>query len=176
MGLAERADARSAEEYNFMAEREKQVKGEDDVLVIDRNLKGIDFQMARCCNPVYGDEVFGFVTSGGGIKIHRTNCPNAPALRERFGYRVVKARWAGKGGGKYSITLHIVGQDDLGIVNNITSIISKEEKIMLRSINIDSYDGLFSGILTVLVDDTQVLSSLIKKIRTVRGVKAVSRS
>ena len=176
MGLAERAATRSAEEYNFLAEREKQVKGEDDVLVIDRNLKGIDFQMARCCNPVYGDEVFGFVTSGGGIKIHRTNCPNAPALRERFGYRVVKARWAGKGGGKYSITLHIVGQDDLGIVNNITSIISKEEKIMLRSINIDSYDGLFSGILTVLVDDTQVLSSLIKKIRTVRGVKAVSRS
>lgn len=175
MGLAERAATRSAEEYNFMAEREKQAKGEEDVLVIDRNLKGIDFQMARCCNPVYGDEVFGFVTSGGGIKIHRTNCPNAPALRERFGYRVVKARWAGKGGGKYSITLHVVGQDDLGIVNNITSIISKEEKIMLRSINIDSYDGLFSGILTVLVDDTQVLSSLIKKIRTVRGVKAVSR-
>lgn len=175
MGLAERAATRSAEEYNFVAEREKQAKSEEDVLVIDRNLKGIDFQMARCCNPVYGDDVFGFVTSGGGIKIHRTNCPNAPALRERFGYRVVKARWAGKGGGKYSITLHVVGQDDLGIVNNITSIISKEEKIMLRSINIDSYDGLFSGILTVLVDDTQVLSSLIKKIRTVRGVKAVSR-
>lgn len=102
--------------------------------------------------------------------------PNAPALRQRFGYRVVKARWAGKGQGSYPITLHIVGQDDLGIVNNITSIISKEEHIMLRSINIDSNDGLFSGILTILVDDTQRLTGLIKKLRTVKGVKAVSRS
>lgn len=171
----ERAATRSAEEFNFESESQK-VQTEGDVLVIDKNLKGIDFQMARCCNPVYGDEVFGFVTSGGGIKIHRANCPNAPALRERFGYRIVKARWAGKGGGKYSITLHVVGNDDLGIVNNITSIISKEERIMLRSINIDSNDGLFYGILTVLVDDTRVLTSLMKKLRTIKGVKAVSRS
>ena len=120
--------------------------------------------------------MFGFVTVSGGIKIHRTNCPNAAALRERFGYRIVPARWAGKGSGKYSITLHVVGHDDLGIVNNITSIISKEERIMLRSINIDSNDGLFSGMLTVMVDDTQVLTALIKKIRTVKGVKAVSRA
>jgi GTP pyrophosphokinase len=88
---------------------------------------------------------------------------------------VVAARWAGKGGGKYPITLNVVGNDDLGIVNNITSIISKEERIMLRSISIDSNDGLFSGILTVLVDDTQVLNVLMKKLRTVKGVKAVSR-
>ena len=87
----------------------------------------------------------------------------------------MRARWAGKGTGKYPITLHVVGNDDLGIVNNITSIISKEEHIMLRSISIDSHDGLFSGVLTVLVDDTQVLNTLIKKLRTVRGVKAVSR-
>ncbi len=112
----------------------------------------------------------------GGIKIHRTSCPNANALRNRFGYRIVKARWAGKGKGTYPLTLHVVGQDDLGIVNNITSIISKEEHIMLRSINIDSHDGLFSGILTILVDDTQRLTGLIKKLRTVKGVKAVSRS
>ena len=132
--------------------------------------------MARCCTPVYGDDVFGFVTSGGGIKIHRSSCPNAAALRSRFPYRIVKAKWAGKGTGKYAITLRIVGNDDLGIVNNITSIITKEENIMLRSISIDSNDGLFSGILTVLVDDTARLAQLIKKLRTVRGVKAVSRS
>lgn len=171
----ERAATRSAEEFNFEKESQK-AQTESDVLVIDKNLKGIDFQMARCCNPVYGDDVFGFVTSGGGIKIHRANCPNAPALRERFSYRIVKAKWAGKGSGKYSITLHVVGNDDLGIVNNITSIISKEERIMLRSINIDSNDGLFYGILTVLVDDTRVLTSLMKKLRTIKGVKAVSRS
>ena len=117
------------------------------------------------------------MNSGGGIKIHRTNCPNAEALKERFPYRIVRAQWAGKGGGTYPITLHVVGHDDLGIVNNITSIISKDQQIMLRSISIDSTDdGLFSGILTVMVKDTAVLNQLIKKLRTVKGVKAVSRS
>lgn len=175
-GLAERAAIRSAEEFNMNSEVMQKAKGDQDELVIGRDLKGLDFQLARCCNPVYGDEIFGFVTVSGGIKIHRTSCPNAPALRDRFGYRIVKARWAGKGHGSYPITLHVVGQDDLGIVNNITSIISKEEHIMLRSINIDSNDGLFSGILTILVDDTQRLTALIKKLRTVKGVKAVSRA
>ncbi len=175
-GTAERAAVRSAEEFNMDSEIAAKAKGDDDELVIGRDLKGLDFQLARCCNPVYGDDVFGFVTVSGGIKVHRTSCPNAPALRERFGYRIVKARWAGKGSSSYPITLHVVGQDDLGIVNNITSIISKEEHIMLRSINIDSHDGLFSGMLTVLVDDTQRLTSLIKKLRTVKGVKAVSRN
>lgn len=175
-GLAERAAIRSAEEFNMNSEVMQKAKGDKDELVIGRDLKGLDFQLARCCNPVYGDDIFGFVTVSGGIKIHRTTCPNAPALRDRFGYRIVKARWAGKGHGSYPITLHVVGQDDLGIVNNITSIISKEEHIMLRSINIDSNDGLFSGILTILVDDTQRLTALIKKLRTVKGVKAVSRA
>ena len=147
-----------------------------DVLVIDQELKGLDFQMARCCQPVYGDEVFGFVTNGGGIKIHREDCPNAPQLRQRFGYRIVKARWAGKRGSQYPITLRVVGNDDLGIINNITSIISKEEKILLRSISIDSNDGLFSGTLTVMLDDVGRLQQLVKKIKAVKGVKNVSRS
>ena len=169
---------RRADEFNYDIEKEsKRSEGENDVLVIDQNLKGIDFHMAKCCNPVYGDEVFGFVNNGGGIKIHRNNCPNAHMLHERFPYRIVKARWAGKGSSTYLITLHIVGHDDLGIVNNITSIISKEQKIMLRSINIDSTDdGLFSGILTVKVEDLTILTLLIKKLRTIKGVKAVSRS
>ena len=175
-GIGERAATRSAEEFNMDSDVAQKAKGNEDELVIGRDLQGLDYQLAHCCNPVYGDDIFGFVTVQGGIKIHRTSCPNAPALRSRFGYRIVKARWAGKGSSSYPITLHVVGQDDLGIVNNITSIISKEEHIMLRSINIDSHDGLFSGILTVLVDDTQRLNSLIKKLRTVKGVKAVSRS
>ena len=176
-GQMERAAARSAKDFTLEKEKAKKDNtSSEDVLIIDRNLKGIDFQMAKCCNPVYGDDVFGFITVGGGIKIHRTTCPNAPALRQRFGYRIIPAKWAGKGGSKYAITLRIVGHDDLGIVNNITSIISKEEHILLRSINIDSNDGLFSGILTVMVDDKQVLNTLIKKIQTVKGVKAVSRA
>ena len=175
-GVAERAEVRSAETFSFSDAAPTVDAGQEDVLVIDNsNLKGVQFQMARCCHPVYGDEVFGFVTVSGGIKIHRDSCPNAREMRERFPYRVVKVRWAGKGGSTYPITLHVVGQDDLGIVNNITSIISKEEHIMLRNISIESNDGLFYGELTVLVDDTTQLNSLIKKLRTVKGVKAVGR-
>ena len=147
----------------------------DDTLVIDRNLKGLDYQLARCCHPIYGDPIFGFVTISGGIKIHRTDCPNAPELRRRYGYRVVKARWSGKGSSQYSITLHVVGNDDIGIVNNLTSIISKDEKLILRSISIDSHDGLFSGNLTVMLEDTSRLEQLMKKLRTVKGVKQVER-
>ncbi len=147
----------------------------DDVLVIDRNLKGIDYQLARCCQPIYGDKVFGFVTINGGIKIHREDCPNAPELKKRFGYRIVKARWSGKGASQYAITLRIIGNDDIGIVNNLTNIISRDEKLILRSINIDSHDGLFSGNLTIMIDDNTRLEALMKKLRTVRGVKQVER-
>ena len=166
---------RSAENYNIQHDTDMR-EFKDDVLVIDRNLKGIDFNLAKCCNPIYGDEVFGFVTISGGIKIHRADCPNATEMRSRFPYRIVRARWAGKSQGKqYPITLRIVGHDDIGIVTNITSIINKENNILLRSISIDSHDGLFSGMLTVMVDDTSKLESLIKKIRTVKGVKQVNR-
>ena len=147
----------------------------DDVLVIDRNLKGIDYQLARCCQPIYGDQVFGFVTVSGGIKIHRVDCPNAPELKKRFGYRVVKARWSGKGSSQYAITLRVIGNDDIGIVNNLTNIISRDEKLILRSINIDSHDGLFSGNLTIMIDDNTRLEGLMKKLRTVKGVKQVMR-
>ena len=119
--------------------------------------------------------MFGFVTVNGGIKIHRCDCPNAPELRRRFGYRVVKAKWSGKGSSQYSISLRVIGNDDIGIVNNLTSIISKDEKLVLRSINIDSHDGLFSGNLVVMLEDTSRLEALIKKLRTVKGVKQVDR-
>ena len=169
--------ARSASEFEL---DESKIAGlnqavNDDVLVIDRNLKGLDYQLAKCCSPIYGDPVFGFVTISGGIKIHRMDCPNAPELRRRFGYRIVKAKWSGKGSSQYSITLRIIGNDDIGIVNNLTSVISKDEKRVLRSINIDSHDGLFSGTLVVMINDNTRLEALIKKLRTVRGVKQVER-
>ncbi|MDN0077880.1 RelA/SpoT family protein [Bacteroides gallinaceum] len=167
---------RSAENFNIQQATDEKNVYKDDVLVIDQHLKGIDFKLARCCNPIYGDEVFGFVTISGGIKIHRCDCPNAPELKARFPYRIVRARWAGKSQGKqYPITLRIVGHDDIGIVTNITSIINKEDNILLRSISIDSNDGLFSGMLTIMVDDTNKLEALIKKIKTVKGVKQISR-
>lgn len=165
--------ARSAGE--FVYEEQATQTQNDDVLIIDRNLKGIDYQLARCCNPIYGDDVFGFVTVSGGIKIHRTDCPNSPEMKKRFGYRIVRAKWSGKGSSQYSITLRVIGVDDIGIVNNLTSIISKEEKLMLRSINIDSHDGLFRGNLVVMIDDIAKLEALIKRLRTVKGVKQVER-
>ena len=177
-GEAEKqATTQSADQFKI-PDKALPIKGDggSDVLVIDQNLKGLDFQMAKCCQPVYGDAVFGFVTSGGGIKIHREDCPNAPQLRQRFGYRIVRAKWAGKRGSQYPITLRVIGNDDIGIINNITNIISKEEKILLRSISIDSNDGLFNGSLTVMLDDTSRLQQLIKKLKTVKGVKNVTRS
>ena len=169
--------ARSASEFELDNSKFSTLNSQisDDVLVIDRNLKGLDYQLARCCSPIYGDSIFGFVTISGGIKIHRTDCPNAPELRRRYGYRVVKARWSGKGSSQYSITLRVIGNDDIGIVNNLTSIISKDERLILRSINIDSHDGLFSGNLTVMLEDTSRLEGLLKKLRTVKGVKQVDR-
>lgn len=165
----------SAQNYEYESPDEQLARSSDDVLVIDRNLKGIEFSLAKCCHPIYGDPIFGFVTVNGGIKIHRQDCPNAPELKQRFGYRIVKARWSGKGTSQYVITLRVIGNDDIGIVSNITNIISKEEKIVMRSINIDSHDGLFSGNLEVLLNDTSRLDSLIKKLRTVKGVKTVER-
>ncbi|MDR0811682.1 MAG: RelA/SpoT family protein, partial [Paludibacter sp.] len=136
----------------------------------------VDFKLAKCCNPIFGDEVFGFVAVSGGIKIHRLDCPNAPQMIERFGYRIVKARWAGKAvGSQYPATMRIVGHDDIGIVTNITSLISKEKNITLRSISVDSNAGLFQGHLTVMVSDTKDLELLIKKIKQVKGVKNVER-
>lgn len=168
-------EAESAENFEFENPTNEFLKKNDDVLVIDKNLKGLDFSLAKCCHPIYGDPVFGFVTVNGGIKIHRTDCPNAPEMRKRFGYRIVKARWSGKGSSQYAITLRVIGNDDIGIVSNITNVISKDEKIVMRSINIDSHDGLFSGNLVVLLDDNSKLNMLIKKLRTVKGVKQVTR-
>ena len=170
---------RTADNYNvtansFPEDEEGHIK--EDVLVIDNELKGIDFTLSKCCNPIYGDDVFGFVTINEGIKIHRSDCPNAPQLREKYGYRIVPARWAGKSTGKtYPINLRIIGQDDIGIVTNITSLINKEPGVSLRSINVDSNDGLFSGTLTVMVTSQAMLKALIKKIKGVKGIKQVMR-
>ncbi len=148
----------------------------DDVLTIDDNLKGIDYTLAKCCNPIYGDDIFGFILSQGGIKIHRKDCPNAPMMIQRFGYRYVRARWSGKQGSQYVCTLRVIGNDDLGIVTNITSLIQKEGNISMRSISVDSVAGLFQGHISLLVNDLQQVDNMIKKIKAVKGVKSVERS
>ena len=170
---AEHPETRSAEEFVPIIEA-KALTAQQDVLVIDKNLTGIDYKLAKCCNPIFGDPVFGFVSTQG-IKIHRLSCPNASELRSRFGYRIIPAEWSGKGTSGYAVTLHIIGNDDISIVSNITSVISKENKVSLRSINIDSVDGLFQGAFAIMIPDTASLTLLTKKIQAVKGVKTVTR-
>ena len=163
------------------ADQFKLIKQADDThsldeLVIDQNLKGVDYRLAKCCNPIFGDKIFGFISSQG-IKIHRMNCPNAHDLFSRYGYRVLKARWTGKGSASstYTTLLRVIGNDHINIVANLMSIISKEEGVQLRSINIDSNDGLFQGTLSVSLANTSKLEMLIKKLKEVKGVKQINR-
>ena len=164
----------SAENYvAYQSEEIKELTSKEE-LIIDQNLTGVDYKLAKCCNPIYGDEIFGFVSSQG-IKIHRKNCPNANDMLSRFSYRVIPARWTGKSGSLYTVTLRIIGNDDIGIINNLTSIIAKESGISMRSISIDSNDGLFHGNISVMLNNTDMLNGLIKKLKTVKGIKEISR-
>lgn len=168
----------SAEEY-VMQPAQDSDPGENtnsDILIIDNsNIKGLNYRFARCCNPIYGDEVFGFVSSEGVIKIHRCDCPNAANIHEKYPYRIITTKWSGKLGGQFAVTLRVVGKDDIGIVTNITSIINKEKNTVLRNISINSFDGIFQGFLVVGVNDTDAANNLIKKLGTVKGVKDVQR-
>ena len=146
------------------------------MVVIGEGIKGINYRLARCCNPIYGDDVFGFISAEGVIKIHRTDCPNAANIRDRYPYRIITTRWSGKIGTQFGATLRIVGRDDIGIVTNITSIINKEKSTLLRNISIESHDGLFQGYVVVGINDQSSLNQLIKKLKTVKGVKDVQRS
>lgn len=168
------AETRSANEFTL--QQHEETDRSDDVLIIGDDIKGINYRLAKCCNPIYGDEVFGFVSAEGVIKIHKDDCPNATHIRSKYPYRIITTRWSGKLGSQFGATLRIVGYDDIGIVTNITSIITKEKNVLLKSISIDSNDGLFQGYLVVSVSDTQALNALIKKIKTVKGVKDVQRN
>ncbi|MDR1406433.1 MAG: HD domain-containing protein [Tannerella sp.] len=170
---AEHPETRSAEHFSPPPPApEKTPRG--DELLIDIHLTGIDYTLAKCCNPIFGDEIFGFVSTQG-IKIHRRECPNAPEMFSRFGYRILPARWNGEAAAGYAATLRVIGHDDIGIVTNISSIISRDGETALRAIHVDSVDGLFQGDITVTVRNTQTVERLIRKIREIKGVKQVSR-
>ncbi len=174
--VGEDAEVKSADTFTLQSPVADDSSQTDDVLVIGDNIKGVNYKLARCCNPIYGDSVFGFISSEGVIKIHRTDCPNAANIRNRYPYRMIATKWSGKVGMQFAATLRVVGQDDVGIVTNITSIINKENGSSLRNISIDSQSGLFNGYLVVGVPTTEALNNIIKKIKTVKGVKDVQRS
>ncbi|MDE5848448.1 MAG: RelA/SpoT family protein, partial [Muribaculaceae bacterium] len=169
----DQAERTTAEDFELI--REDQESAGDVLTIGEKSIKGLSYKFAKCCSPIYGDKVFGFISSDGVVKIHKTDCPNAANIRGRYPYRLIRVEWSGKGGSELPVQLRIVGQDDIGIIANITSIISKETKASLRNIKVDSNDGLFQGYLTLGVSDNAVLSSIVKKIKTVKGVKDVTR-
>ena len=162
---------------NFILQHTKEdTASASDTLVIGENIKGINYKLSKCCNPIFGDDIVGFIASDGAIKIHRADCGNALHLIKRYPYRRINAAWSGKMGSQYAVTLRILGHDDIGIVTNITSVITKEKDTSLRNISIDSHDGLFQGYLVIGIADTQSLDNLIAKIKNIKGVKDVQRS
>ncbi|MDO7743866.1 MAG: bifunctional (p)ppGpp synthetase/guanosine-3',5'-bis(diphosphate) 3'-pyrophosphohydrolase [Pedobacter sp.] len=152
------------------------VKGpESDILLIGEDLQKIDYTLAACCNPIPGDDVFGFVTVSEGIKIHRTNCPNAAQLMANYGYRVVKAKWNKQQELTFLTGLHIIGIDDVGLINNITKVISGDFKVNMRSITVDTDNGIFDGSIMIFVNDKEHLDNLIENLLRVKGVTGVTR-
>lgn len=167
-------------EVDHVSAGEYQIQRQDDpssdVLVIgEHSINGLSYKFAKCCNPIYGDAVFGFISSDGAVKIHKMNCPNAAHIKERYPYRIIRAGWSGKSGEMLPVSLKIVGKDNIGIVANITSIISKEPNMNLRNISIDSHDGIFQGYLVIGITEQRQIASLIRKIKGVAGVKDVNR-
>ncbi|MES2456696.1 MAG: bifunctional (p)ppGpp synthetase/guanosine-3',5'-bis(diphosphate) 3'-pyrophosphohydrolase [Bacteroidota bacterium] len=152
------------------------IKGpESDTLLIGEDLQKIDYTLAACCNPIPGDDVFGFVTVNEGIKIHRTNCPNAAQLMANYGYRVVKAKWNKQQELTFLTGLHIIGIDDVGLINNITKVISNDFKVNMRSITVDTDNGIFDGSIMIFVNDKDHLDKLIENLMMVKGVTGVTR-
>lgn len=121
------------------------INKKEDILIIGEEFKNIQYQMARCCSPIPGDNVFGFITINDGIKIHRNNCPNSENLQSKMAYRCIKARWATQGLTERIAAIRLVGIDDVGIVNKITEVISNELNVNMKSIFFEANDGLFEG-------------------------------
>lgn len=147
----------------------------EDVLLIDKNVDNVDYKFARCCNPVYGDDIIGFVSIGEGIKVHRRQCKNALDLQRRYPYRIVKTQWTNEGATSYQTVVSLMGKDEIGIVNKITELITKDPRVTMRAISIHSSGGIFEGKITVLIDNTEHLSQLISRLKHLPGVIKVYR-
>lgn len=166
-----------AEDYVIESVPAKTKQQNDEVLLIDANLIGIEYQFAKCCTPIYGDKIFAFM-SNSGLKIHRMDCPNASDLFCRYGYRVIKSEWNNKKEcykDGHDATIKVIGHDDISVINNISSQLTKEEHVALRSFRVNSEDGLFVGYFDLHVQSVGALTSVLKKLRTTKGVKNVER-
>ena len=147
----------------------------DDILLIGEDMDVVDYKLAKCCTPIPGDDVFGFVTVNEGIKIHRTNCPNAPELLSHHGNRIVKAKWTSQHEVAFLTGLKIRGTDRVGLINDVTKVISEELKVNMSSMSIHTDSGIFEGEIMLYVNDTRHLEQMIDKLRNVEGVVKASR-
>ena len=163
----------STSEYKYKASPDE--ASPSSVLILDKSLTNIGFVLSKCCNPIFGDPVFAFVSATGGVKIHRIGCPNEAEMRRRFGYRIIEARWNGTGGNLMPVTLRITGNDDLGILTNISQVLTKDTAVKLRNITVNTTEGGFEGDVTVMISNIDILSGLIKKVKNIKGVYSVIR-
>ncbi|TNE54207.1 MAG: bifunctional (p)ppGpp synthetase/guanosine-3',5'-bis(diphosphate) 3'-pyrophosphohydrolase [Bacteroidetes bacterium] len=151
------------------------IDGKADVLIIGEDFKNIEYKLAKCCNPIPGDQVFGFITMNEGIKVHRNNCPNAEHLMSKMAYRCIKARWKNEELTAHVASLRLIGIDNVGIVNQITEIISNQHNVNMKSISFEATDGIFEGKIKVLVYDREHLQELTNQFELIEGVKRVER-
>ncbi len=159
----------------FHANDREEKEHSKSVLVLDKGLTDIDFSLAHCCNPIFGDPVFAFVSATGGVKIHRIGCHNEAEMRRKYGYRIMDAKWSGEQGQAMPVMLHVSGNDDIGIMSNISQLFAAEKDVKLRNINVDSTEGGFDGSITVLVNNAKSLDAIIKKVKAIKGVRKVER-
>jgi GTP pyrophosphokinase len=150
-------------------------KKDTELIIFGESSDRIVYNLANCCKPIPGDDVFGFVTTGKGLTIHRTNCPNAAKLMANYGHRIVKTKWAKNKEISFLTGLRIIGMDDVGIVNKITSIISGELRINISAITIESKEGLFEGTIKLFVHDKEELEELVKRLKSLNGIHSVER-
>ena len=172
---AESTTRGTAEEFVLQAPMPLEERHNDDILTIGEDVKGVNYKLARCCNPIFGDRIEGFIASDGAIKVHRSDCKNLRHLKGRYPYRIIRTRWTGKARSQFVATLKVLGRDDIGIVSSITSVINKTDNCLLRSISVQAEGGLFEGLLSVNVNNIGLLDDLTKKILNVKGVKQVDR-
>lgn len=165
------------EELSESETKDLKFSSDDDYLIIDNNIKNVTHKLAPCCNPILGDEIFGFVTIKEGIKIHRQSCPNATQMFERYPYRIIPAKWRGEEtNSSFQATIRVSGSDEVGMMSQISSVMAKDAGVSMRSVNIDSSDGEFEGTMRVFVKSIDHLNMIIKKLHNIKGIKQVSRS
>jgi GTP diphosphokinase / guanosine-3',5'-bis(diphosphate) 3'-diphosphatase len=160
----------------FVAEPQKQfTKKESELIIFGESSDKIMYNLAKCCNPIPGDAVFGFVSTGKGLIIHRTNCPNATQLMANYGHRVVKTKWAKNKEISFLTGLKIIGVDDVGVINKITNVISGELRINISALTIESGEGIFKGTIKVFVHDKEELEELVNRLKELDGIQTVDR-